>query len=308
MAVLVAMLQSATAMPQHAFWPDDLSLLDAARFRHGQWLAPADRPVPFCIGGPPRRAPARNFDQRCASQRGGRAGHLVLLQPGAELRSGSAGPRRSSSPSAPLGRAHRCSAPCSRPQRQRLGADVHRQGRVAISVRQCAITARASAARCRPTGHHDGVHRLAHSAKMRHGDHRHLGHASQAGDGVSTSLRTRSRHRSRSRPFLRSTTYRKPSASRVADVAGAASRRAGRSRSAPGRASSRPSRPGCRPPPRPRRRRARPPASSTMRKRTPSWRASRRKPARALALQRVLVGPQHRDRPADLGLAVDLVW
>lgn len=36
MSVLVAMLQASTQSAIHAFWPDDLSLLDAQRFQHAR--------------------------------------------------------------------------------------------------------------------------------------------------------------------------------------------------------------------------------------------------------------------------------
>ena len=37
---LVAMLARSTAAPFHEFWPDDVSLLDAARFEHGHIHSP----------------------------------------------------------------------------------------------------------------------------------------------------------------------------------------------------------------------------------------------------------------------------
>ena len=37
---LVAMLARSTAAPFHEFWPDDVSLLDAARFAHGHIHSP----------------------------------------------------------------------------------------------------------------------------------------------------------------------------------------------------------------------------------------------------------------------------
>lgn len=37
---LVAMLAESTAAPFHEFWPDDVSVLDAARFRHGHIHGP----------------------------------------------------------------------------------------------------------------------------------------------------------------------------------------------------------------------------------------------------------------------------
>ena len=34
LGMLVSMLQGASANPHHAFWPDDISILDAAQFHH----------------------------------------------------------------------------------------------------------------------------------------------------------------------------------------------------------------------------------------------------------------------------------
>jgi toxin-antitoxin system PIN domain toxin len=37
-AAVAARLAEATATPHHAFWPDDLSVLEPARFAHDRWL------------------------------------------------------------------------------------------------------------------------------------------------------------------------------------------------------------------------------------------------------------------------------
>jgi toxin-antitoxin system PIN domain toxin len=37
-AAVAARLAEATATPHHAFWPDDLSVLEPARFTHDRWL------------------------------------------------------------------------------------------------------------------------------------------------------------------------------------------------------------------------------------------------------------------------------
>lgn len=41
LAMLVEMLQRSTTAPFHQFWPDDVSLLDAARFRHAHIHGPS---------------------------------------------------------------------------------------------------------------------------------------------------------------------------------------------------------------------------------------------------------------------------
>ena len=82
MATLVAMLQSATAAPQHAFWPDDLSLLDAARFRHGQIHGSRQLTDLYLLALAVRHGGRLvSFDQRVPGSAvvGAGDGHLVLL-------------------------------------------------------------------------------------------------------------------------------------------------------------------------------------------------------------------------------------
>ncbi|MBP6797961.1 MAG: PIN domain-containing protein [Luteimonas sp.] len=82
LAVLIAMIGQSTATRFHAFWPDDLSLLDAAHFRHDHIHSPRQLTDLYLLALAVRHGGRLvTFDQRIALSAvpAARAEHLVVI-------------------------------------------------------------------------------------------------------------------------------------------------------------------------------------------------------------------------------------
>lgn len=82
LSVLVAMLQNSTATPFHAMWNDDISLLDAARFRHPNIHSQRQLTDLYLLGLAVKNGGRlASFDQRIplGAVRGATKDHLALL-------------------------------------------------------------------------------------------------------------------------------------------------------------------------------------------------------------------------------------
>ena len=82
LAVLAAMLGQSTAARFHAFWPDDLSVLDAGHFHHAHIHSPRQLTDLYLLGLAVRHGGRLvTFDQRIplGAVRGAAPGHLVVL-------------------------------------------------------------------------------------------------------------------------------------------------------------------------------------------------------------------------------------
>ncbi len=82
LGALVAMLACSTSAPFHAFWPDDISLLDAARFQHAHIHSPRQLTDLYLLALAVRHGGRLvSFDQRIplSAVPGARAAHLVVL-------------------------------------------------------------------------------------------------------------------------------------------------------------------------------------------------------------------------------------
>lgn len=82
LAQVTAMLQRSTATPHHAFWPDDLSVLDAQSFDHAQVHGHRQLTDLYLLGLAVRHGGRLvTFDQRIplSAVRGACPEHLVVL-------------------------------------------------------------------------------------------------------------------------------------------------------------------------------------------------------------------------------------
>lgn len=82
LAMLVHMLQSATAAPWHKLWPDDISILDAAHFRHAHMHSPRQLTDLYLLGlAVKHQGRLVSFDQRIplSAVHGASPEHMVIL-------------------------------------------------------------------------------------------------------------------------------------------------------------------------------------------------------------------------------------
>jgi uncharacterized protein len=82
LAVLISMLHDSTATQHHAFWSDDISMLDAAHFQHGHLHGPRQLTDVYLLAlAVKNEARLVGFDQRIplSAVRGATAKHLVTL-------------------------------------------------------------------------------------------------------------------------------------------------------------------------------------------------------------------------------------
>ncbi len=82
LAALVSMLGRSTATRFHEFWPDEVSVLDAAHFRHDHIHSPRQLTDPYLLALAVRRdGRLVTFDRRIALSAvpAARAGHLVVI-------------------------------------------------------------------------------------------------------------------------------------------------------------------------------------------------------------------------------------
>lgn len=82
LGALLAMLARSTSAPFHAFWPDDVSLLDATRFHHAHIHSPRQLTDLYLLALAVRHGGRLvTFDQRIALSAvpGARAEHLVVV-------------------------------------------------------------------------------------------------------------------------------------------------------------------------------------------------------------------------------------
>jgi uncharacterized protein len=82
LAMLIQMLQSATAAPWHQLWPDDISILDGAHFRHAHMHSPRQLTDGYLLGlAVKHQGRLVSFDQRIplSAVPGADARHMVIL-------------------------------------------------------------------------------------------------------------------------------------------------------------------------------------------------------------------------------------
>lgn len=82
MRALVSMLARSTSTPYHAFWPDDVSLLDAARFQQAHIHSPRQLTDLYLLALAVRHGGRLvSFDRRIPTSavKGAQAEHLVVL-------------------------------------------------------------------------------------------------------------------------------------------------------------------------------------------------------------------------------------
>jgi len=82
LAALMAMLSRSTSTPFHTFWPDDISLLDVARFNHAHIHSPRQLTDLYLLSLAIRHSGCLvSFDRRIplSAVPGARAEHPVLL-------------------------------------------------------------------------------------------------------------------------------------------------------------------------------------------------------------------------------------
>jgi len=82
LAMLVQMLQSATAASWHQLWPDDISILDAAHFRHAHMHSPRQLTDLYLLGlAVKHQGRLVSFDQRIplSAVHGASPEHMVIL-------------------------------------------------------------------------------------------------------------------------------------------------------------------------------------------------------------------------------------
>ena len=82
LAMLVHMLQSSTAAPWHQLWPDDISILDTAHFRHAHMHSPRQLTDLYLLGlAVKHQGRLVSFDQRIplSAVHGASQEHMVIL-------------------------------------------------------------------------------------------------------------------------------------------------------------------------------------------------------------------------------------
>ena len=82
LSLLVNMLQNSTSGPHHAFWPDDISILDGLKFNHQHIHSPRQLTDLYLLGlAVKNHGCLVTFDQRIplSAVNGARPGHLVVL-------------------------------------------------------------------------------------------------------------------------------------------------------------------------------------------------------------------------------------